>query len=73
MITPSIGACVMPLTVCGGLNPWPQWIVGTMSMHVVEMVLGCERRRVLDTVWPRDRSRSPASCRRSGDATAWST
>src|SRR5438094_4850240 len=32
MLTPSIGACLMPLTVCGALMPVASRIVGAMSM-----------------------------------------
>src|SRR5260221_3931654 len=32
MLTPSIGLCLMPLTVCGALIPVASRIVGTMSM-----------------------------------------
>ena len=32
MLTPSIGFCLMPSTVCGALTPVASRIVGTMSM-----------------------------------------
>ena len=32
MLTPSIGFCLMPLTICGALTPAASRIVGTMSM-----------------------------------------